>query len=107
MASIEALKYFPQAVPSATLLPLYLCTPTLANMAIYSISERCTDGQLLAMITSFASPFRMHLRVQAYPSVHLPLFMTNARRLLILSCVFFVRFDIATSFEVRRRSKMR
>lgn len=94
IANIVALKYFPQAVPNATLFPLYLWTPTFASIAMYSISDLWTAGQLLEMITSLASPLRMHFLVQAYPKVHFPLFITRANRLLMLSWAFFVRFDM-------------
>lgn len=48
-------------------------------------------GVLFEIITSFALPCRSVLRVDLYPSVNFPLFITRARRELILSIAFFYK----------------
>jgi len=51
-------------------------------------------GVLFEMITSFALPCRSVLRVDLYPNVNFPLFITRARRELILSIAFFYKKKI-------------
>jgi hypothetical protein len=78
---------------------------TLPSIAMYSISDLRSGGQLDAMSISLALDLRKDRAVSLYPIVTFPDFITSFNRLFILSCCFFYQGKVTVTIGTAKKER--